>query len=210
MNDIVILGSGGFAKEVAFLLEGLNKHEKQYNIIGYVDNEPGTETGKYKIVGNDEWLLNLNREISVAIGIGNPTVIKKVISALSINKKIAFPNIIHPSVIADWDRIELGHGNIICAGNIFTTDIKIGSFNIFNLSCTLGHDSLIGSFNVVNPTANLSGGIEIGDRNLIGTGAQVLQYIRIGDEVILGAGAVASKDLVQPGVYIGIPAKRIK
>lgn len=210
MKDIVILGSGGFAKEVAFLLEDLNKHEKQYNIIGYVDKEPDSETGKYKVIGDDELLININRDISVAIGIGNPPVIKKLITNLSNNRNITFPNLIHPSVIADWERIELGQGNIICAGNIFTTDIKIGSFNIFNLSCTLGHDAVIGNFNVVNPTANLSGGINIGNQNLIGTGVQILQYVRIGDEAIIGAGAVASKDLSDPGVYVGIPAKRIK
>jgi sugar O-acyltransferase (sialic acid O-acetyltransferase NeuD family) len=204
MKNIVIIGSGGFAKEVEFLIKNINRSGTIYNFLGYVENEVGMD----KIVGNDDWLLNYDKQLFVAMGIGNPSLAKKLATKFAANKKLVFPNLIHPKAIGDWENIELGRGNIICAGNIFTTDIRIGSFNIFNLSCTLGHDAIIGDFNVFNPTVNLSGGINIGNGNLIGTGSQVLQYVNIRSHITVGAGAVVTKDLVEEGTYIGIPAKK--
>ena len=208
MKDIVILGSGGFAKEVAFLVKEINRHHPTYHFLGYVDNT-GETNPSMLLAGNDEWLLNYSKELDVAIGIGNPIMIKELIAKFSSNKNLRFPNLIHPNAIGDWDNIKLGNGNIICAGNIFTTDIEIGSFNIFNLSCTLGHDAKIHSYNVFNPTVNLSGGINIGCCNLIGTGAQVLQYVSIESDIMIGAGAVTTKNLIEPGTYVGMPAKKI-
>ena len=145
--------------------------------------------------------------IAAAVGIGNPKVIAKIGERFRQNDNVGFPNLIHPSVIWDQERIAIGRGNVICAGSIFTTDIAIGSFNFLNLNCTYGHDLRIGDFCVLNPGLNLSGGVEIGSRCLIGTGATILQYVKIGDEVTVGAGSVVTKDIPSGTTVIGVPAK---
>jgi len=123
---------------------------------------------------------------------------------------ITFPNLIHPSTLLDKESVVMEQGNVICAGNIFTTNISIGSFNYFNLNCTYGHDIQIGDYCVFNPGINLSGGVKIGSGCLIGTGATILQYLNIGDGAIVGAGAVVVKD-VPPGLVVaGVPAKQLK
>lgn len=213
--EVLIAGSGGLAKEVAFLLEEINRtkgNKEEFSILGYVDvkDKLGATNGKYTVVMCDEDLLTTNRKLGVVFGIGTPGVIKILAEKYSKNPNIVFPNIIHPNAIGDWDRIKMGVGNVICAGNIFTTDITIGNFNYFNLACTIGHDAKIGDFNVINPSTNISGGVEIGISNLLGTGAQILQYIKIGSDNILGAGSVVSKEVTDCGVYVGIPARRIK
>ncbi len=210
MKDIVIIGSGGFAKEVSFLIDDINKVQKQWNLLGYIDNKIGEYNGRYQIVKNDKWLENTQEKISAVFGIGDPGLIKKLSEKFIQNPNIDFPNLIHPGIIGDFERISFGKGNIVCAGNILTTDIQIGSFNIFNLNCTIGHDTVIGSYNIFNPTANISGGILIGEKNLVGTGAQILQYLKITSNVIIGAGSVVTKDIIESGVYVGIPAKKIK
>ena len=57
---------------------------------------------------------------------------------------------------------------------------------------------------------NISGNIILGSRVLIGTGAQILQGLTICDDTIVGAGAVVTKNITEPGTYVGIPARRIK
>ena len=210
MKNIVIIGSGGFAKEVAFLIDDVNKQHKEWNLLGYIDNEIGKQNGKYSVFQNDEWLKQTNKEISIVFGIGSPPLIEKLSILFSKNENLYFPNIIHPNVIADWNRIKIGKGNIICASNTFTTDIEIGNFNIFNLDCTLGHDSLVGNYNVINPSVNISGGVDIGDNNLIGTSATILQFLNINNDVIIGANSLINKSINEKGVYVGVPAKRIK
>ena len=154
--------------------------------------------------------MNIDKPVSAAIGVGDPKIICKLAEKFSKNENISLPNLIHPNVIGDWENIELGIGNIICAGNIFTTDIKIGSFNVFNLSCTIGHDCIIGNCNVFNPIVNISGGINLGNSVLVGTGAQILQYLKITDNVIIGSGAVVTKDLEEEGAYVGIPCRKVR
>jgi len=208
MQDIVIFGSGGLAREVAFLIEQINGIAPQWNILGFVEKDPhrvGDEVGKYRVRYTEEELFDMT--VAAAIGIGSPVVIHKIAMRFAESSNITFPNLIHPSVIRDEPRVTLGRGNILCAGNIFTTDIEIGSFNFFNLNCTYGHDVRIADCCVFNPGINMSGGVEMGSRCLVGTGATILQYLKIGDEVTVGAGSVVTKDVPAGTTVVGIPAK---
>jgi acetyltransferase-like isoleucine patch superfamily enzyme len=49
----------------------------------------------------------------------------------------------------------------------------------------------------------------VGNRVSIGTNATVLP-VRICDDVVIGAGAVVTKDITEPGVYAGTPARLMR
>ncbi len=49
----------------------------------------------------------------------------------------------------------------------------------------------------------------IGNRVSIGSNATMLP-VTICDEVVIGAGAVVTKDITEPGTYVGNPVKRLK
>ncbi|TFH36141.1 MAG: transferase, partial [Bacteroidia bacterium] len=105
MKEIVIVGSGGFAREVGFLIEEINRVSPEWDILGYIDENQGEYNGKYKIINNDDWLEQLGHELYVVFGIGNPNLVKKLLSRFSNNENLKYPNLIHPGVIADWERI---------------------------------------------------------------------------------------------------------
>ena len=215
MNNIVILGAGGFAKEVAFLIDDINRalDQPEWKILGYIDadlEKKGTYNGKYPIIGDEDYLIAYDQDIYVVIGIGTPSIIRKVHEKLRRYDNMHFPNLIHPNVVMDVGRINLGEGNIICASNVFTTDITIGSCNIFNLNSTYGHDMVIGSYCVFNPGLSMSGRVTVEDDCLIGTKATVLEYLTIGMGATVGAGAVVTKH-VEPGLtVVGVPAKPLR
>jgi len=210
MENIVIVGSGGFAKEVAFLIKEINQQTPKWNLLGYIDREIGKKVQNLKVIENDEWLQNCPDKINAVVGIGNPSIIEEIATNLNQNKNISFPNLIHPNNIGDWDNINLGHGNIISSGCNLTTDITIKNFNIINLDSTIGHDAIIESYNVFNPSCNISGGVNIKNACLIGTGASILENISISSKVIIGAGGIVTKNITEKGVYVGVPAKKIK
>ncbi len=211
MKPIYVIGSGGFAKEVYFLVKEINKSQNEkLSFKGFIDKESGTiklDQKEYPIIKEDVFLSDPPKDACIAIGIGNPSIIEKVVLKF---KKLNFPNLIHPNFIGDLDNITIGEGNIITAGCIFTVDIKIGSFNIFNLNCTVGHDTTIKNGNVINPGCNISGGVEIGNYNLFGTNSTILQYIKIDSNSVLGAAGLLTKDLESKKLAVGMPAKVIK
>jgi len=49
----------------------------------------------------------------------------------------------------------------------------------------------------------------IGNRVSIGSNATMLP-VTVCDDVVIGAGAVVTKDITEPGTYVGNPAKRLK
>jgi sugar O-acyltransferase (sialic acid O-acetyltransferase NeuD family) len=210
LDDLVILGAGGFAREVAFLVEQINAHRPRWRLLGFVEREQdrvGTQVGKYVVHCTEDELLQ--RSVHAAIGIGDPDVIARIAARFAGRANVSFPSLVHPGTVADMDRVRFGRGNVVCAGNVFTTDISIGDFNIFNLSCTYGHDVQVGSYCVFNPGVNVSGGVEVGDGCMVGTGAKILQYTRLGAGCIVGAGAVVTREVPPGQTVVGVPAKPV-
>ncbi len=208
MQDIVILGAGGFAREVAWLVEEINRQAPRWRILGFSDidaTKRGSAVGKWHVRFSDDELVKMG--VAVAVGVGSPSVLTRTKEQFGSLPAELLPNLLHPSVLCDLERVSLGVGNVICAGNILTTDVRIGSFNILNLSCTVGHDTTVADCCVINPGCNLSGGVQLGSGTLLGTGAKVLQYLRIGDRATVGAGAVVTKDVEESTTVVGVPAR---
>lgn len=209
MKNIVIVGAGGFGREVAWLIEDINKVKKEWNIIGFVDDNEdiqGTEVNGYKVVGNIDWLKN--QKLNVVSAIGNPIIKKKIMQRLE-NTMNTYPVLIHPSVIYS-ERVSFGEGSIICAGNIITVNIEIGKHVIVNLDCTIGHDTVIGDYTTILPSVNISGCVTTGECVNIGTSSALIQGVTIGKNTVIGAGAVVIKDLPANCTAVGSPAKPIK
>lgn len=51
---------------------------------------------------------------------------------------------------------------------------------------------------------------EIGRGCWIGSGAKIIAGVKIGEGCVIGAGAVVCKDCEPNGLYVGVPARRIK
>lgn len=211
MKNVIIIGGGGFGREVQWLVERVNQREKVWNILGYIDDgiEKGSMVDGYSVLGGIDCLHEYSGKTAVVCAIGAASTRKKVIEKVKQIGDFEFPNLIDPSVVMS-ERIDMGEGNIICAGNILTVDIEIGDFNIINLDCTVGHDVVIESFVTVYPSVNVSGCVLVGENTELGTGSQVIQGISIGRDVIIGAGAVVVSDIQKAGTYIGIPAKKME
>jgi sugar O-acyltransferase (sialic acid O-acetyltransferase NeuD family) len=146
-------------------------------------------------------------------GIGNPATRESVmLKAKSVG--FDFGTLVHPDVKMS-DFIEIGTGTVICAGNIITTNIKLGEHCQINLDCTIGHDVVMGDYTTLAPGVHVSGWVHTGKRVYIGTGAVIVNGtsenpLHIVDDAIIGAGAVVTKSLEEPDVYVGSPARPIQ
>jgi sugar O-acyltransferase (sialic acid O-acetyltransferase NeuD family) len=211
MENIIIVGAGGFGREVKTIIDALNKISKNYNFLGYYDDNitKGTLVNNFPVLGSIADLNFQKTKLAVVLGIGNPKTKEKIIKSLS-NDLLVFPTLIHPSVILSDDLVSIAKGCIICAGTIITCNISIGKFVTINLLCTVGHDTVIEEFSSFMPSVNISGEVRIEKSVYVGTGAKIINQLTIGKYTIVGAGAVVSKSLPENCTAVGIPAKPIK
>ena len=212
---IAILGAGGQAREVEWLIREINRHHPTYEFLGYIIGDVtslGEHDSSRGLLGDESWLeSNRDRVECLAIGIGDPTLRLKLAAALTSRfPDIEWPPLIHPRAIFDAATCECGPGVLLCGGTTCTVNIKFGAFSLINFGCTIGHEVQIGKGCVVNPGANISGGTILGDGVLVGSGAQVLQYLRVGAAATIGAGAVVVKNVEADSTVVGVPARALK
>lgn len=212
-----IIGAGGFAKELAWLISDIYRSNKKkgYKILNFVVEDLSELVDKeidgIKIISESNLMefINQKNKINIFIGIGNPELRFKIVNKLEF-KNVKFPSLIHPSVQMNHKRIKIDKGVVICAGSVITSDIVIKKFVHININSTIGHDSLIGSFTTISPGVNLAGNTTLGKFNFIGSGANFIEKVQTVDNVIVGSGAVVLKSITEKGTYVGMPVKKIK
>lgn len=211
MKDLIIVGAGGFAREVAWLIEDLVKvkAESAPHVLGFIsDKRPDDWTHDLPILGDDQWAFQqYSPETNYVLAIGQSSVRKKLAQQYTAEGFLPY-SLIHPSVRKS-NSITIGAGTIVCAGSTLTTDIEIGNHVIINLHCTVGHDANIGDYCTLSPGVHVSGGVRMVAGCEIGTGAVLLPGVTIGEGCRVGAGAVVHRNLKPGRTYIGIPAREV-
>lgn len=216
MKDIAIYGAGGFGKEVACLINLLNKTSKSgpiWNLIGFFDDGKniGTPVSHYgPILGGMKEVNSWDKHICIAIAIGSPKTVEKIYYNIT-NKNVSYPNLIDPTFyMSDPDSFTIGKGNIIQGCCCVSCDVEIGDFNVLNGWIVFGHDVKINNYNTFMPGARISGDVKVGSRNLFGAQSIVIQQLKVGNDITLGAGSVMMTKPKDGNLYIGVPAKRFK
>lgn len=208
MKDLIIIGAGGLGKEVAWIVERINKVNSTWNLLGFIDDDvkiQGKTINGYKVLGTTNDITAYDNSFFVC-AIASSSIRKKIISKFS---TLNYATIIDPSIQLS-NYIEIGDGSIISLNSTFTVNIHIGNHVIINYDCTIGHDSAINDFCTLYPSVNVSGNTKIYDCCEIGTGTQIIQGLKIGENAIVGAGSVVIKDLPQNCTAVGVPAEPIK
>jgi sugar O-acyltransferase (sialic acid O-acetyltransferase NeuD family) len=212
MTPLVIIGAGGFGREVHDVVEAVNLEEKtagisRFDFVGFLDDGPVDRdliADRGPLLGGIDVLAELPLDVEYVIGIGSPTA-RRRIDELAGHRGAA--TLIHPTATIGEHRMVIGPGAIICSHVSITTNVTLGRHVHLNLNCTVGHDAILGDYVTVNPGATISGNVTLQDGVNIGTGAAVIQGKTVGAGSTIGAGASVVRD-IPPGVTaVGVPAR---
>lgn len=209
LKNIFIYGAGGLGREIHQLIDDINRVNLEWNFVGFIDDglRPGTILNNKKVLGGFNYLNTIQGNLFLVFAIASPLVIRKIAESFT-KSNIVYPNLIHPSVYFDHEFNKIGSGNLITSNCLFTRNICIGNFNIFNTRVSAGHDVQIGDFNVFQPNVQISGNVIIGSCNFFGVSSIVLQKMQIGNLNKIGAMSMVIKNLKDSGDYFGIPAMK--
>jgi sugar O-acyltransferase (sialic acid O-acetyltransferase NeuD family) len=215
-KGIAVIGAGGHAREVRWLIECVNRAgQGDYRFLGYIVadlSRVDPHDCADEILGDDAWLEAHATEVdALTMGVGSPAARLRIAHRLEETMpQVEWPALVHPSVVLEAGSATIGRGAQLCAGVVGTVNVVVEPFALANFGSRLGHEARIGRGAVVNPGAGLSGGVTLGEGALIGAGAQVLQYLTVGAGARVGAGAVVTRH-VPPGVtVVGVPARPVE
>jgi sugar O-acyltransferase (sialic acid O-acetyltransferase NeuD family) len=213
-TQIAIYGAGGFAREVAWLVEACNESVAGYQLVCFIDDNPNN----HGVVLNGVPILALTDvvkrfpEASVVSGIGSPQVREKTTEKV-VAAGLTFASIIHPRVERSR-RVDIGAGTVICAGSILTTNIQLGRHVQINLDCTIGHDVIMADYATLAPGVHVSGWVHLAKRAYVGTGAVIINGtsdapLTIGEDAVIGAAACVTRPVPAGATVVGVPAKAL-
>lgn len=211
MKDLVIIGAGGFGRELVDHLQSLEEYgRKEWNLIGYVDENVTGEVRGYKVLGNLETFLKMEEKPYFFIAIANSKIREKIAIRC---KEAGFP----AATILCYGynhlystRAEIGEGCYIGRDCRLMDNVKIGPFCIIQGRSIFGHDTTVGAFTSVMTDMNSGGETHIGEHCYFGLRSTVINQINITDNCTFGACVCVVKDAEVPGTYVGVPAKLIK
>ena len=144
--------------------------------------------------------------------------------------KIGYFNVIGDNILVG-NCVEIGHGCIIednvKIGNnvILQGNIKIANGTIIKDCCTLKHGTILTNNIILEKnvfmgpnTITLGGthkrkseyGTVIGENCYIGGGTQIAANKKICANVTTGAISFVNKDITEPGIYVGVPVRKLR
>lgn len=209
MEKIIIVGGGGHAKVLTHILKQLGSFE----IVGYVDQYVKESIGLgIPYLGDDSQLYDIRNRYphcSAVIGVGNINVSNQRARIKDKLEELGFklPVIVSKTAIIA-DSVRLGNASFIADGAIVGTGTEVGQCVIVNTASSIDHDCVIEDFVHIAPGVTICGGVSVGKNSFVGAGAVVIQGIKIGTDCLIGAGSVVVDHCVEPGTYVGIPARK--
>lgn len=195
MKNLIIIGAGGFAREVYWHAKKSLGYGVDWQIKGFLDGNIKLAPEDYKLLP-EKLLGDVNTyEIceddvftcGVATFDARKALIKKILS-----RGGQFINII--SKLAEIvPTAELGRGVVISPFAGISEHVKIGDFVYVNAHSIIGHDSCVGDFSSIMLHVSISSNCKIGSDVFIGSGSVILPKAKIEDGAKIGAGSVVLK-----------------
>jgi sugar O-acyltransferase (sialic acid O-acetyltransferase NeuD family) len=209
-KKLAIIGSGDLGQQIAYHAA----NDGNYNIVGYYDDwaEKGQIKGFSSVLGNTLQILNdfdagFFDELMIGIGYKHMSQRKEFFETFS--PKIPFAKIIHSSSYVDKSA-NIGQGVFIYPGCVIDMNVVIEDNVFLNVSTTVAHDSIIGKHCMISPSVKIAGFVKIEECVNLGIGTIVIDNITICSHSKTGGGAVVVKNIEKAGLYVGIPAQKIK
>ena len=191
-----LIGNGGHAREV----------QTQMNIE------------LFRFVSDDYWKEGDNRVLPlskfdadkyiVMVAVANSKDRQNIVNQLPVDTQ--YFTFIHPTAQLMSDNITIGKGSFIGANSIITFNVEIGSHSLLNRANHIGHDCRIDDYFSAMPGSIVSGNVNLGNCVYLGANSSIRENLNICDDVIIGLNSGVVKNIVDSGVYVGSPCKKIK
>jgi sugar O-acyltransferase (sialic acid O-acetyltransferase NeuD family) len=203
-NKLLIIGASGHGKVVTDIALKMNKWQ---SIALLDDDETIKSLMGIQVIGKSTEAITHINNYDIFVAIGNNAIREKIQEKL-VAEGASIPTLIHPSAVIG-EHVELAFGTVVMAGVVINSCTTVGKGCIINTGATIDHDNLIKDYVHISPGVHLAGTVKVGQGSWLGIGCIVSNNIYITSGCKVGAGSVVVKDINEPGIYVGVPVRRV-
>ena len=210
MNRLLIVGAGGFGREMFAAAREAVGYGTAFEIAGFLDAKPTALdgfAGYPPIFGSPDTYEPGKYDVFVT-ALGSIASRRRCVEALEA-KGAKFISIVHRTATIG-PNVLIGEGSFIAPHVSITADVCVGRHVSVFHSSSIGHDSKLRDFSHVYAQCSIGGGVRIGEGAVVYPGSVVVPRREIGAGAVVGAGSAVFID-VEPGVTVlGNPAAPLK
>jgi sugar O-acyltransferase (sialic acid O-acetyltransferase NeuD family) len=204
MSRVAIIGGGDLGQLIAHHVE----HDSNDQFVGFFDD--GMLPSHDQCLGVIDSVLikfkeKLFDKLLIGIGYRHFKFREEVFELMKLSIPLA--RFIHSSCYVD-STVSISPGCVLMPGCILDKGVVLEDNVLLNTGCVIAHDSTIGAHSFWGPAVHCSGYVCTGRKCYCGIGTTIIDNISLCDNVQTGAGAVVVSDILEPGLYLGVPAKR--
>ena len=213
MKNLIIYGAGGFGREVAWMVDRINRFRQEWNLLGFVDDVKTDLHGKtlngLPVLGGKDWFAGNKEEIHVTCPVGSSKGRRSMYEHIAQYPNVKWATLIDHSAVVGTSS-QIGEGSIVCCGARITVNSKIGKGVVINHGSAVGHDARLGDYVTLYVNSIVSGTVEIGENTEIGSGAFIREYLKVCRDAVIAPLTSVLCNISEPGTYAGNPARRFK
>ena len=204
MKDIVIVGAGGFGREVLQYLKDIHGEDPVKGFLDDVLTEVEPASLGQSIIGKISDYVPAEDEYFV-LAIGNPVLRFKLARELS-DRGAQFISVIHPQAYIA-SSATLGNGCIVAPFATIGANAILGDHVVLTFYSSVAHDAVVGDATALSPHSVSNGGTRLGIAAFLGTAAIVNPTRSVGDFAKVAAGSVVYRDVPPKSLASGNPAR---
>lgn len=202
MSDVVIFGSGDFARIASVYLD----EDSPHRVVAFTVNEEYID--ERELLGRPVVPFESLKEeypsdqFAMLVAVGFSRVNRARAAVYEECKARGYELVSYISSDATaWSSLEVGDNTFIFENNVIQPFVSIGSNTVLWSGNHIGHDTSIGDHCFIASHAVISGNVKIGDYCFVGVNATFRDGVEVADRCVVGAGALIMEDTVEGGVY---------
>lgn len=210
MRELLIVGAGGFGREVCSMLPECLGYGTEWIVKGFLDDteDPlGGFPGYAPIIAPIHGYVPQPNDVFIC-ALGSVRGKKHCVEHL-LSQGAEFITIIHQNTVLGKNAV-MGKGCLICRGVTIGCDAHIEDYVTLQAGCMIGHDSCIASWCHCHPRVFMGGKSQFREGVHAGYNAFLHPGRVVGEYSVLAAGSCIFRNVPPHTTAIGNPATILK
>ncbi len=210
MKPLLLIGAGGWGREVAAMLCHTNRTDPRWDLLGFVDDSAalrGSCVDGHPVIGDVEALRDYP-DAYCACCVADPAIRMDLVRRAG-RFDLRWATLVHHSAII-MDTAAVAEGCIMMPFSAVTAGARLGKHVHVNYHSSIGHDGRLGDYCTLSSYVDVTGKVTLGTGVFVGSGASLLPGVTVGDHAIIGGGALVNRDVPARTVAVGVPARVIR